>query len=171
MKLNVREIVVFGMLGALMFVSKVLMEFLPNIHLLATLTVIYTIVYRKKALYPIYVFVFLLGLVNGFSLWWVPHLYLWTILWAVVMLLPQTMKPRTAMIVYAIVCAMHGFLYGTLYAPFQALAYGLSFHGMITWIAAGLEFDLIHGIGNLFLSTLIPPALEIFRLLEKHKSF
>lgn len=169
MKLTVREIVVFGMLGALMFVSKLLMDALPNIHLLATLTVVYTVVYRKKALYPIYIFVLLLGLVNGFSLWWIPHLYLWTILWGVVMLLPKTMSRRTSAIVYAIVCAMHGFLYGTLYAPFQALAYGLSFSAMITWIVAGLEFDLIHGIGNLVMSILILPMTDVFRILEKQK--
>ena len=169
MKLTVREIVVFGMLGALMFVSKLLMDALPNIHLLATLTVVYTVVYRKKALYPIYIYVLLLGLVNGFSLWWIPHLYLWTILWGVVMLLPKTMSRRTSAIVYAIVCAMHGFLYGTLYAPFQALAYGLSFSAMITWIVAGLEFDLIHGIGNLVMSILILPMADVFRILEKQK--
>ena len=37
MKLSVREIAVFGMLGALMYASKVLMEALPNVHLLGSL--------------------------------------------------------------------------------------------------------------------------------------
>ncbi|MBQ2750786.1 MAG: hypothetical protein IJF34_13460, partial [Clostridia bacterium] len=52
--LRIREIAVFGMLGALMFASKIIMEALPNIHLLGMFTVVFTAVYRKKALYPIY---------------------------------------------------------------------------------------------------------------------
>ena len=62
MKLSVKEIALFGMLGALMYASKMALEFLPNVHLLGVFTISMTVVYRKKALYPIYVFVFLLGL-------------------------------------------------------------------------------------------------------------
>ena len=51
MKLTAREITVFGMLGAVMFASKLLMELLPNVHLLGVLTTAYTLTYRKKALY------------------------------------------------------------------------------------------------------------------------
>ena len=34
MKLKTREVAIFGMLGALMYASKVFMELLPNVHLL-----------------------------------------------------------------------------------------------------------------------------------------
>ena len=47
------------MLGALMYASKVAMEVLPNVHLLGVFVVAMTVVYRKKALYPIYTYVFL----------------------------------------------------------------------------------------------------------------
>ena len=67
MKLNVKEIAVFSMLGAMMYASKVLMELLPNIHLIGVFIVALTVVYRKKALYPLYVFVFVTGLLNGFA--------------------------------------------------------------------------------------------------------
>ena len=53
MKLNVREITVFSMLGTLLYVVKLAMEALPNIHLVGTLIAAYTLVYRWKALYPI----------------------------------------------------------------------------------------------------------------------
>ena len=49
-KISIKEIAVFGMLGALLFASKIAMEALPNIHLLATLVISITVVYRKKAL-------------------------------------------------------------------------------------------------------------------------
>jgi len=76
MKLNVREIAVFGMLGALMYAAKLALEFLPNVHLLGTFTMALTLTYRRKALYPIYTYVFINGLFAGFAAWWVPYLYL-----------------------------------------------------------------------------------------------
>lgn len=154
------------MLGSLMFVSKLVMEFLPNVHLLGALTMIYTLVYRSRALIPIYLYVFLLGLYSGFGLWWVPYLYLWTILWGITMLLPRKMPPKIAIPVYMLVCALHGLAYGTMYAPFQALAFGLSFRQMLAWIAAGFPWDVIHGVGNLVAGVLIYPLTLVLNKLE-----
>ena len=164
---TVKEIAVFGMLGALMYASKVIMELVPNVHFLGTFIVAMTIVYRKKALYPIYTFVFLTGLLNGFGTWWIPYLYIWAILWGVTMLLPKNMSRKTAVIVYCIVCSLHGFLYGVLYAPFQAIMYNLNFEGTIAWIAAGLPYDAIHGVGNLICGILIVPLSELLLKAEK----
>ena len=166
-RLSIREIALFGMFGALMYASKELMAVLPNIHLIGVFFTAYTVVYRKKALFPIYIFTFLEGLFNGFNLWWIPYLYIWTVLWGAVMLLPKQMGKRARIIVYAAVCGLHGILYGTLYAPFQALAFGLSFKGTIAWIAAGLPFDLIHGLSNLVLGFLIVPITAVLKKLNR----
>ena len=77
-----------------MYASKLLMEFAPNIHLLGTFIVAFTVVYRKKALYPIYIYVLLTGIFYGFATWWIPYLYLWTVLWGAVMLLPTKIPPK-----------------------------------------------------------------------------
>lgn len=167
MKLTAKETAIFGMLGALMYASKVLMEFLPNVHLLGVFTIALTLVYRKKALYPIYIFVLLLGIFNGFAMWWIPHLYLWTVLWGVTMLLPQNMPKKIRPFVFMIVCALHGFLYGTLYAPAQAVMFSLNFKAMIAWIVAGLPYDAIHGVSNFFCGTLIIPIEKTLLLAEK----
>lgn len=160
MKLTTKEIVLFPLLGTIMFISKLVTEFLPNVHLIAMFTIAFTVVLRKKALIPIFIFILLTGLYGGFSLWWVPYLYLWPILWAVTMLLPIQMKPKTAPLVYMVVSALFGFLYGTMYAPFQALAFGLNFDGMITWIIAGLPWDITHGISNFFVAILTIPVIK-----------
>lgn len=167
-KLNVKEIVVFGMLGGLMYASKAIMEVLPNIHILGVLTIAFTIVYRKKALYPIYVYVFLNGLFAGFNMWWIPYLYVWTLLWGTVMLLPENMPKRVAPIVYMCVCAVHGFLFGILYAPAQALMFGLNFEQTVAWIAAGLPWDAIHGVSNFFCGILIIPIVRLLIHAEKY---
>ena len=167
MKLNIKEAVLFALLGALMLVSKLALEFLPNVHMLAALTIAYTVVFRKKALYPIYVYVLLNGIVAGFSLWWIPYLYLWTVLWGVTMLLPKNMKPKVAVPVYMVTAALHGFLFGTMYAPAQAIMFGLNFKATISWIIAGLPWDAIHGVSNFFMAILVLPIVKTIRLAQK----
>lgn len=169
MKINLRETATFSMLAAIMLISKLILEAIPNFHLLAVFTIAMTVAYRKKALYPIYLYALLQGVVAGFNIWWIPHLYIWTVLWAVVMLLPRKMKPVTATVVYTIVCAMHGLLYGTIYAPAQALLFGLNFKGMIAWIIAGIPFDLIHAAHNLILGMiLIMPMIMVLSKTQKY---
>ena len=144
------------------------MEFLPNVHLIGTFIVAITAVYRAKALFPIYAFVLLNGIVSGFATWWIPYLYIWTVLWGAAMLLPRNMPTKIKPIIYMIVCALHGFLYGVIYAPSQALLFGLDFKGMIAWIISGVPFDLIQGISNLFCGLLICPIILVLKNTQKY---
>ena len=159
--------VVFAMLGTVMFCSKIIMEALPNIHLLGMLTMTYTLAFRKKALIPIYIYVMLNGLYAGFNMWWYPYLYIWTILWALTMLLPKNMPKKAKCIVYPALCCLHGLLFGILYSPVQALMMGMNFETTVAWIASGLPWDLLHGIGNLFAGMLILPLSETLIKLNK----
>ena len=168
MKLTVREVTIFAMLGGVMYASKLIMEFAPNIHLLGVFTIAFTVVYRKKALYPIYTYVLLNGMFCGFATWWIPYLYLWTVLWGVIMVLPRNMSKKVQTIVYMIVCALHGFLFGTLYAPAQAILYGLDLKGMVAWIVAGLPWDFVHGVSNFFCGILVMPLVSVLRLAQKN---
>lgn len=165
--LSIKEICLFAILGALMFISKIVMEALPNIHLLGMLTITYTIVFRKKALIPIYAYVLLNGLFAGFNAWWIPYLYIWTILWGITMLLPKNMPKSVSIVVYPLICALHGLFFGALYAPIQALMYGFTFEQTLTWIAAGLTFDIIHMIGNFAVGLLIFPISITLKKLVK----
>ena len=151
-----------------MFCSKIIMEVLPNIHLLGMFTMVFTIVFRKKALIPVYIYVFLNGLYSGFNVWWIPYLYIWTILWAVTMLLPKKMPTAVASIVYPLVCCLHGLSFGVLYAPMQALLYGFDFEQMIAWIMTGVTFDIIHAIGNFAGGLLISPMVKLLKKIESY---
>ena len=166
MKLTTKELIIFSMLGTIMYVSKIIMELAPNIHLLAVLTITFTVVYRKKALYPIYIFVFLQGLFSGFSLWWIPNLYTWLVLWCVTMLLPPKLQMKHQAIIYMILASLHGFLYGVLYAPAQMILFNYNFTQIIAWIIAGLPFDIIHGISNFFCGLLIVPLINTLKKLS-----
>ena len=159
---------VFAMLGALMYASKMIMEVAPNVHLLGVFTIAFTVVYRKKALHPIYTYVLLNGIFCGFATWWIPYLYLWAVLWGATMLLPKRIPEKLRPLVYMLLCAAHGFLFGTLYAPAQALLYGLSFQKMVAWIISGLPWDFVHGVSNFFCGILIVPIIKILTFLEKN---
>ena len=167
-KLTIREMAVFAMLGALMYASKMIMEVAPNVHLLGVFTIAFTVVYRKKALYPIYTYVMLNGIFCGFATWWIPYLYLWAVLWGATMLLPKRIPEKLRPLVYMLLCAAHGFLFGTLYAPAQALLYGLSFQKMVAWIISGLPWDFVHGVSNFFCGILIVAIIKILTFLEKN---
>ena len=95
-RLDLRHLLIFAMLGTIQFVSKQALEFLPNVELVSTLTMVYTLVYRKRGLIPVLVFILMEGLLWGFSVWWFPYLYLWPILWAVTMALPKLMPVQRA---------------------------------------------------------------------------
>ncbi len=167
MKLNVKDIAIFGMLGAVMYASDILMELFPNIHLVGVFIVAITVVYRKKALCPIYIYVFISGIFGGFATWWIPYLYVWTVLWAMVMLLPKKIPEKVKPIVYMFICGLHGLLFGIIYAPAQAILFGLDFEGMKAWILSGLPFDAIHAVSNFFFGILIYPITRILQRAEK----
>lgn len=167
-RLTVSEIALFAMLGALMFGAQVVMEVFPNVHLSGMFVVLYTVLFRRKALIPIYLYVFLIGVRWGFGLAWIPYLYLWLILWAMVMLIPQKTSRKWKMIFYPIVGALFGLSFGTLYAPSQALLFGLNFKQTLLWIAAGFPWDIVHGIGNgVFCVMVLPLSEALNRVLKR----
>ncbi len=150
-----------------MFASKVALSSFPNIHLVGMFCMTFTLVYREKALVPIYIYVFLEGLFYGFTYWWVMYLYVWALLWGAVMLFPKKMNKRTAFFVYPIVCSLHGAMFGVLCAPVQAVFSGYDLKMTLTWIASGLPFDMLHAAGNFVAGFLVIPLSRLLIELDK----
>ncbi len=162
------ELVLFSMLGSLMFCSRIIMQALPNIHLVGMFTVSLTLAFRSKALIPIYISVLLSAIYYSFSPWMVQEAYIWAVLWAAAMLIPRKAPRWLISVLCPLICSLHGFLFGILSAPAHALVFDLSFEEMIAWIAAGAVSDITHGIGNLLAGLLILPLYELMkRLLKK----
>ena len=153
------------MLGTLMFLGDLIMEVFPNVHFVGALCVTYAVVFRFKALIPIYIYVLMNGLYGGFSLWWMPYTYIWLPLWGVAMLIPRRLSPKVRCVIYPIITAIHGFAFGILYAPAQALMFNLDWRGLLAWIASGLYFDLMHGVSNFAMGFLVFPLSELFKKL------
>ena len=168
--LTVREVVLFGLFPAIMVGTQLAMQALPNIHLTGVLIVIMTRLFRAKALIPLFVYVLLMGIYLGFTVWWIPYLYVWVVLWAMTMLLPKNLSKKQGRILFPVVCGLHGFLFGTLWALSQPFLTDLPWSGLGIYILSGISFDLAHGISNTVLGTLIPPvcnALSTFTAQNK----
>ncbi len=164
---RIRRLIVLAMWGALLVVTTFIMKALPNIHLLALFIIVTTRVYRFGALIPIYIYVLYEGLYQGFSPWWIPYLYIWTVLWAVTMLIPKKLPEGWAAVCYCVVGCLHGVLFGLMWAPAQALFFGLSFRQALLWVASGIGYDIVHGVSNAVACTLAVPLIRLVTRLEE----
>jgi len=151
----------------MLFLSRVGLQWLPGIHPMALLIAVATLRYRMRALIPLYSYILLDGVFSGFSMWWIPYLYIWLPLWGAFMLLGKLELRRTIQApLYMIVCGLHGLSFGLLYAPAQALMFGFNFQTTIAWIIAGLPFDIVHALGNFAAGSMIIPLSTLLKNLD-----
>lgn len=148
------------MLGALMFAGKKIMEFFPNVHPLTLLTVAYTVVYRRRGIFPVIVYLLLETAISGGFMWIVPYYYIFPLCHLLTLAVPRGISKMGAQICYTLICTFFGISFGALYAPWQAIMYGLSFEKTLAWIASGLPFDIVHAVSNFLLSFAVIPIAK-----------
>lgn len=166
---SVEEMVLFALFGAMMFLSAQI-DIIPNVHPLSLFIAAFTAVYRVKALIPIYVYVFLEGVTGGFGLWWYPYLYIWTVLWLLIMLVPKNIPEVAAGIIISVAATLHGASFGLMYMPFQCFVFCNGDWGLAwVWFLNGLTFDALHMIGNLASSLLAIPLIRLLCRLGKYR--
>ncbi|MEG1193697.1 MAG: hypothetical protein RSG50_10810 [Clostridia bacterium] len=154
-KVALRELVLYGLLGAILVAAQLALAVLANVELVSLLIIVYTLALGKRALFPVYVFVLLEGLIFGFGLWFINYLYVWALLVGAVLLLRPHMQGRLG---WTILSASYGLLFGALCAipyffiggPSMAFAYWLS----------GIPYDLAHCAGNCFFALVLVAPLE-----------
>ncbi len=161
---HVRALVRDALLAAILITSKEMLAFLPNVELISMLIATYTVVYRFRALVPIYIFVAVEAVIYPFFSTVVMYAYVWAILFFAVYLISRGWVRSP--LVYAAVCGLFGFLFGALCAPAQAIMFSLDLNGMLAWIAAGMPFDIVHGISNMATALLVPPLARLLLRLE-----
>lgn len=164
MKNKVFNILVFTLLGTLLYVLKLVMEPFPNIHLTTMLIMVFTIAFGIKALFPIYIFVAISGIqavASGTILWWPAYTYIWLFPFIITLLVPKKLNKKFLIPIYMVVCGLHGFMFGILYSPMQALLFGMNFKATVSWIISGIPFDLIHGVSNIVVGSIVYPLSQV----------
>ena len=152
--LSIRELVLLAICTALVFGLQVAMAGLPNIEPVTLLIILYTRMFRRKTLYIIYGFVLLEGLMYGFGIWWIMYLYVWTILWLVVMLLPADTHP----VIMAVVSGIYGLAFGALCAIPYIFISGMA--TAVAWWIAGIPWDLVHCAANFVIALVLYAPLR-----------
>lgn len=146
--MRAKDIALIGMMSAIMITAQVALGFLPNIELVSLLVILYTLLFGWRALYIIYVFVAAEGLIYGFGLWFINYLYVWTILFALVLLFRKLNSP----FLWAVISGLFGLSFGALCSIPYFITGGPA-SGFAYWVQ-GIPFDILHGAGN-FIAALI----------------
>lgn len=157
------ELTVLALLGTLMFGAKIAMAALPNIEPVSLLVLVYTAVFGRKALYPIYTYVLLELLLFGIGLWNLNYLYVWLVLY----LLCRALRAMESPWGWAILSGAFGLGFGLLCTPVYCITGGWAF-GLSWWIS-GIPFDALHCAGNFCLAlVLYRPLTRALSALKQH---
>ena len=159
LKLTVREMVLFAVLGSMTFAAKYVMSFLPNIEPSSLMVMLFAVVFGKKWVYPTYLYVALEILFYGINLWTINYLYIWAVLALVALLLKDMQHPLG----WAMVSGIFGLLFGVLCGIVDVFIGGFSY-AVTKWVS-GIPFDIAHCIGNFFIALVMFVPLR--KLLEQ----
>lgn len=147
------------MLGALTFGLKVAMSYLPNIEPVSLLVMIYAVVFGRRAVYPIFLYVVLEILLYGLGTWNLNYLYVWAILALIAYGFRRMKNPLG----WALISGVFGLAFGLLCAPVDFLLGDIGY--VISKWVSGIPFDIAHCIGNFVIALLLFVPLRA--LLEK----
>jgi len=159
LKISVREITLFGMLGALTFGLKFAMSGLPNIHPVALLVMLFAVTFGIKCLFPIYVYVAMELLLFGVGDWSLMYLYLWALL----ALLAWCMRKVQDPLAWALLAGIFGLFFEVMGSPVYMLFGGFSY--AVAKCVSGIMFSIYHCIGNFSITLLLFAPLR--KLLER----
>ena len=163
-KMTIREILFFGLFGAILIVVQVALAILPNIELVSFFIIIYTLILGRKVFFPIFVFVAVEGLIYGFGLWWFSYLYIWFILAIVTLLFRKNEHP----VIWAIISGVFGLLFGALTAIPYLFIGGIG--AAVSYWVSGIVFDLLHCGGNVIVMLLLfRPVSRIVQRIYLHE--
>lgn len=158
-RLTLFEVALFGILGGLTFAAKFVMAGLPNIEPSSLMVMLFAVTFGWKGLFPTYVYVALEILVNGISVWNIPYLYIWLILFVAARLLRKAEQP----LVWALLSGVFGLLFGVLCLPSHWAMSG--FAGGLAWVISGIPYDIIHCVANFVIALLL--FMPLRKLLDK----
>ena len=145
-----------AVMAAIIIASKEAVSALPNIEPVTLLVCLFQVHFGIDTLYAIYIFALVEGLIYGFHpLWWIPYLYVWTILWVISHLLKKDDHP----VAWASLMGMFGLVFGALCTlPYFVVG---DWAGGLAYFLSGLSFDLVHCVGNFFVGLLLWKPLNV----------
>lgn len=160
-RLSTRQIVMAGLMGALLMVLKEVLAPVPGIEPVSALIILYTLEFPVLAPWAIAVFVVLEFVLYGFGMWSWMYLYIWLILYAAV----RFLRGMDSALGWAVVSGVFGLAFGALCAPVYLFTQGPG--GAVAWWIAGIPTDIGHCIGNFCVMLLVyRPLRRVFHRIS-----
>lgn len=156
---RIRDICIMAVMGVIIYVSQVALAFLPNIELVSLLIILFTLVFKKRIIGILAVFILVEGVTYGFGTWWFMYLYIWPLLAA----LTYLFRRLDSSLGWALVSGAFGLIFGFLCYLVYFVIGGIG--GGIAYFISGIPFDIAHCIGNFVLALLLYKKLR--SVLEK----
>ena len=137
--MTAKKLTRMALLSAILYVSKIALEFLPNFEAVSLLVIIYTLVFGKEAFIIVTVFNLFEIVQWGFGNWLITYLYIWPLLVFVTLLLKKFIKEE--FIIWAVLSGVFGLFFGTFFA-LSYIPVGLTY-AFNYWLS-GLPWDFVH---------------------------
>lgn len=160
--MNIKKLTRIAMLSAILYLSKVAFEFIPNVELVTMLTMIYAMVFGAEAYLVVTVFNFFELIQWGFGTWWFSYLYVWPLLCLITILLKRFI--REEFLIWAVMAGGYGLIFGSLFALFYL---PMDPHYALSYWISGLPWDVAHGVANFIVMLVLGKPL--YRLLKQLK--
>lgn len=159
------DIALFGMLAAVIEVSKLALSYLPNVELVTFWIIMFTLYFGPGTVYSVLAFVLIEICIYGINTWVIMYFYIWPLL----VLITYLARKADSIWFYSILSGFFGLFYGAVcaipYIFIGAVDGGIG-SGLLlafNWWVAGLRFDIVHGIANFALMiVLYTPVKKLF---------
>ena len=148
-KLTIKEIAYLGISIAILEVSKLALDFLPNIEVVTLLFIVYTICFGRKTLFIAAGFTLIECILKGINVWSLMYLYVWPLL----ILIVYYTRKHAGHFFYCILSAVFGLLFGAMCSLPYLVAGGPG--AAFAWWIAGIPYDIIHCVSNFLLCLIL----------------
>lgn len=158
MKMKIKDIVMIGMMVAILEAAKAALMMIPNVELVSFFIILFTLFFGKKIFYALPVFILVEGMIFGFGVWWVMYLYAWPVL----ALVTWMFRKQESVWIFATISGVFGLMFGALCSiPYFFIG---GWQMGFTWWIAGIPYDPIHGVSNFILCmVLFTPLRRVLR--------
>lgn len=161
--MSVQKLTRIALLSAILYVSKLVLDFLPNVELVSLFIILFSLIFGRETLLTITVFNLFQIIQWGIGTWTISYLYVWPLLCLLTLLLKKVIKEE--FLVWSMFSGVFGLIFGSLFAlvyiPVDP-AYALSY-----WIS-GLPWDVWHAVWNFVLMFVLGKPL--YKLLNRLKN-
>jgi len=149
--MNTKMVVRIAVLSAILCVIQLMISYLPNIEFVTLLLIVFSLhLPLKEGIWICIVFSTMQGLLYGFHLWTLMYYVIWSFYCVIVYVLKNRLDNWVKV---AVLASVFGFAFGSLHSIPYFFIGGVSM-GKAN-IIAGLLFDLVHGVGNFVIATVL----------------